>query len=133
LSAADAAFARLVKAPENFLSKDGIRSVLAEGRARRRDFIRSAFDATLAGTAAPAALAQSNPVPIEGDDANILNLPAHSTGLGLGVWRQAMKCMRSSRNRTVRCDDQGFVRLVRVCQSMIINGSTGDRRYAKQT
>jgi sulfane dehydrogenase subunit SoxC len=76
---------RLVKAPEDFLSRQGIRTVLSESRADRRDFIRSAFAAALAGTAAPAALAQSNPVPVEGGDPNILNLPAHSTALGQGV------------------------------------------------
>ena len=39
----------------------------------------------MAGAATPAALAQSNPVPTEGGDPNILELPAHSTGLGQGV------------------------------------------------
>ncbi len=76
---------RLVKAPEGFLSKDGIRKVFAEGRHGRRDFIRSAFAAAVAGAAAPVALGQSNPVPADGGDPNILNLPAHSTGLGQGV------------------------------------------------
>jgi sulfane dehydrogenase subunit SoxC len=85
LSADAAPAGRLVKAPENFLSKEGVRTVFAEARAGRRDFIRSAFAATLAGAAAPAALAQANPVPVEGGDANILNLPEHSTGLGQGV------------------------------------------------
>jgi sulfane dehydrogenase subunit SoxC len=76
---------RLVKAPEGFLSKDGIRQVFAEGRHGRRDFIRSAFAAAVASAAAPVALGQSNPVPADGGDPNILNLPAHSTGLGQGV------------------------------------------------
>ena len=76
---------RIIKAPENFLSRDGIRSVFAEGRHGRRDFIRSAFAAAVAGAAAPAALGQSNPVPADGGDPNILQLPAHSTGLGQGV------------------------------------------------
>jgi sulfane dehydrogenase subunit SoxC len=85
LSAEPGPAGRLVKAPENFLSKEGVRTVFAEGRSGRRDFIRSAFAATLAGAAAPTALAQSNPMPVEGGDANILNLPAHTTGLGQGV------------------------------------------------
>ena len=76
---------RLAKAPESFLSKDGIRTVFAEGKAGRRSFIRSAFAAAVAGAALPAATAQSNPVPADGGDPNILNLPAHSTGLGQGV------------------------------------------------
>ncbi len=85
MSDANAPAGRIVKAPESFLAKDGIRRVFVEGRAGRRDFIRSAFAAAVAGAAVPAARAQSNPVPTEGGDANILNLPAHSTGLGQGV------------------------------------------------
>ena len=76
---------RLIKAPENFLSQDGIRTVFAEGKKGRRDFIRNAFAAAAAGAAVPAALAQTNPLPVEGGDPNILNLPAHSVGLGQGV------------------------------------------------
>ena len=76
---------RLIKAPENFLSQDGIRTVFAEGKKGRRDFIRNAFAAAAAGAAVPAALAQTNPLPVEGGDPNILTLPAHSVGLGQGV------------------------------------------------
>jgi sulfane dehydrogenase subunit SoxC len=76
---------RLIKAPENFLNKDGIKTVFAEAKKGRRDFIRSAFAAAAAGAAVPVALAQGNPVPTEGGDPNILNLPEHSVGLGQGV------------------------------------------------
>jgi sulfane dehydrogenase subunit SoxC len=76
---------RLIKAPENFLSQDGIKTVFAEGKKGRRDFIRSAFAAAAAGAAVPVALAQGNPVSASGGDPNILNLPAHSKGLGQGV------------------------------------------------
>src|SRR3989339_374576 len=76
---------RLIKAPENFLNKDGIKAVFSEAKNGRRDFIRSAFAAAAAGAAVPVALAQGNPVPTEGGDPNILNLPAHSVGLGQGV------------------------------------------------
>ena len=76
---------RLIKAPENFLSRDGIKTVFAEGKNGRRDFIRRAFAAAAVSATAPAVLAQSNPVPTEGGDPNILNLPEHSTGLGQGV------------------------------------------------
>jgi sulfane dehydrogenase subunit SoxC len=76
---------RLIKAPENFLSQDGIKTVFAEGKKGRRDFIRNAFAAAATGVAAPLAMAQGNPVPVEGGDPNILNLPAHSVGLGQGV------------------------------------------------
>lgn len=76
---------RLVKAPENFLDREGIRTVMAEGKRGRRDFIRHAFAAAAAGAAAPSLMAQSNPVGAEGGDPNILNLPAHSKGLGQPV------------------------------------------------
>ncbi len=74
---------RLRKAPENFLDAAGIRTVFAEGKRGRRDFIRGAFAAALAGGAAVQAGAQPSPVG-EGDPA-ILKLPAHSTGLGQPV------------------------------------------------
>ena len=76
---------RVQKAPENFLDRDGIQTVIAESKAGRRSFIRHAFAAAAAGAAAPLALAQGNPVPTEGGDPNILNLPEHATGLGQGV------------------------------------------------
>ena len=75
---------RLIKAPENFVTPQGVRAVFDEARAGRRDFIRAAFAAAAAGGAV-AARAQSNPVPAEGGDPNILNLPAHTTGLGQPV------------------------------------------------
>ena len=76
---------RVLKAPENFLSREGIRAVQGQAREGRRDFLRSAFVAATASAAVPVALAQANPVGPEGGDANILKLPAHSTGLGQGV------------------------------------------------
>ena len=76
---------RIKKAPEGFLSQDGIRAVFAESKKGRRDFIRKAFAAAAAGATVPVAMAQGNPVPTEGGDLNIINLPAHSTGLGQGV------------------------------------------------
>jgi sulfane dehydrogenase subunit SoxC len=79
---------RLRKAPENFISADGVRTVFHEAREGRRDFIRQAFAAAVAGGGAAAAgraAAQSNPVPAGGGDAHILTLPEHSTGLGQGV------------------------------------------------
>lgn len=76
---------RILKAPENFLSREDVRTVTAEAKKGRRDFIRNAFTAAMAGAAVPAALAQGNPVPAEGGDPNILNLPEHSKGLGQAV------------------------------------------------
>jgi sulfane dehydrogenase subunit SoxC len=76
---------RIQKAPESFLNKDGIKAVFAEAKHGRRNFLRTAFAAAAAGASASAALAQGNPVPPEGGDPNILNLPDHSKGLGQGV------------------------------------------------
>ncbi len=83
---------RLLKAPENFIDPQGVRQVFAEGKTGRRDFIRSALAAATAATAAataattsPPAAAAGNPLPAEGGDPNILELPAHSTGLGQPV------------------------------------------------
>ena len=76
---------RIQKAPENFLDREGIRTVIAESKSGRRNFIRQAFAAAAAGAAVPLAVAQSNPVPSEGGDPNILNLPDHAKGLGQGV------------------------------------------------
>lgn len=73
------------KAPENFLNGEAIRTVVAEAKNGRRDFIRKAFAAAAAGAAVPVAMAQGNPVPNEGGDPNILNLPEHATTLGQGV------------------------------------------------
>ena len=70
---------RLLKAPENFLDPAGVRQVFAEAKQGRRDFIRNAF---VAAVAAPRVRAASNPVPTEGGDPNILNLPEHSKALG---------------------------------------------------
>ena len=76
---------RLRKAPENFLSRANIHTVVEEARQGRRGFIRNAFAAVAASAAGGAALAQANPVAADGGDDNILKLPAHSTGLGQPV------------------------------------------------
>jgi sulfane dehydrogenase subunit SoxC len=76
---------RLHKAPEHFIDPQGVRTVFAQAKNGRRDFIRSAFAAASAAAAVPAALAQAKPVPAEGGDPNILELPEHSRGLGRPV------------------------------------------------
>ena len=76
---------RLLKAPENFLTPDGVITVRSEARQGRRDFIRGAFAAAAAGIAAPVALAQANPMAPDDGDPNILQLPEHSRGLGQAV------------------------------------------------
>ncbi|MFM2067689.1 MAG: hypothetical protein RLZZ584_2598 [Pseudomonadota bacterium] len=76
---------RLHKAPENFIDAQGVRTVFAEAKKGRRDFLRNAFVAAGSVAAVPVALAQGNPVPTEGGDPNILELPEHSKGLGQPV------------------------------------------------
>ena len=82
---------RLVKAPENFMTPDGIRQVFSEAKTDRRTFMRQAFAAATAAAATAAvagtssAASASNPVPPEAGDPHILNLPAHTTGLGRPV------------------------------------------------
>jgi len=76
---------RLLKAPENFIGPDGVRRVFAEAKNGRRDFIRNAFATAVATGAAGHALGQANPAPAGGGDPHILNLPAHSIGLGQPV------------------------------------------------
>ena len=80
----DVSAGRLVRAPEGFLGPEGIRTVFSQARTGRRDFIRGAL-AAAATAASSLAAAQSNPAPSAGGDPNILNLPEHSKGLGLGV------------------------------------------------
>jgi len=79
---------RLLKAPENFLDPQGIRTVWAEAKQGRRSFIRTAFAAAAGAGAAGVASATSNPVPASGGDDNILTLPSHATTLGEGVATQ---------------------------------------------
>jgi sulfane dehydrogenase subunit SoxC len=70
---------RLRKAPENFIDREGVRKVFAEAKEGRRDFLRGAFAAAAAGLAATKVAAQAD------GDPNILNLPAHTKGLGQPV------------------------------------------------
>jgi len=71
------------KAPENFVRADDVGTVFAEARAGRRDFIRGAFAAAAASAAAVHAQDRQA---VSGDgDPNILELPAHSKGLGQPV------------------------------------------------
>ena len=68
---------RLLKAPENFVDAAGVRQVFGEAKAGRRDFIRKAFAAAGAAAAAPLLAAEGDPA--------VLELPAHSRGLGQPV------------------------------------------------
>jgi sulfane dehydrogenase subunit SoxC len=74
---------RLRKAPENFIDRDGVARVLAEGKQGRRDFLRGAFAAAAASAAAVTG-AHAAPAPDDGDP-NILNLPEHAKALGQPV------------------------------------------------
>jgi sulfane dehydrogenase subunit SoxC len=68
---------RLLRAPESFLAPADVGRVFAQAREGRRDFIRQAF-AAAAAAVSPAALGATG-------DAAILDLPAHSKGLGQPV------------------------------------------------
>jgi len=74
---------RLIKAPENFLDREGLVNAAKQNGNGRRSFMRSAFAAAAAATAATAN-ASAAPATAQGDP-NILTLPAHSTGLGQPV------------------------------------------------
>jgi sulfane dehydrogenase subunit SoxC len=76
---------RVQRAPENFLSQTDIQQYQSSPPSGRRGFIRNALAAASAAAIAPLAVSQSNPVPKEGGDPNILNLPEHSTHLGQPV------------------------------------------------
>ena len=82
----DRAPGRLLKAPENFLDQAGVRTIVAQARSGRRDFLRHAFVAAgVAAAAAPHAMAASGAVMSGDGDPNILNLPEHTRGLGQPV------------------------------------------------
>ena len=85
MSSQDRPTGRLIKAPEDFLCPGGVRTVSAEAQAGRRSFVRGAFAAALAAVAAPAAKAQAKLPATDGGDPHILELPAHSKGLGQAV------------------------------------------------
>jgi sulfane dehydrogenase subunit SoxC len=82
-------FGRLTKAPENFIAPDAVSTVFREAKTGRRDFVRGAFAAALASAAGAAGAATSTSVAqskaVQDGDPNILELPAHSKGLGQGV------------------------------------------------
>lgn len=69
--------ARIAKAPEHFLDRSAIARHWQEARSGRRGFIQAAFAAASAAAAGAAQAAQGDP--------NILELPAHTTGLGQPV------------------------------------------------
>ncbi|NDH51922.1 MAG: sulfite dehydrogenase [Betaproteobacteria bacterium] len=76
---------RLLRAPESFMSADDVRTVFAQAKAGRRDFLRGVLTAAALGAAAPAVRAGGSAAASARDDPHILELPAHSKGLGQGV------------------------------------------------
>ena len=76
-------FGRITKAPENFIATDAMGTIFREAKTGRRDFVRGAFAAAFAGAATSPTLAQKKST-VDGDS-NIMELPAHSKGLGQGV------------------------------------------------
>ncbi len=71
----------IVKAPESFLSAADIAAV----QGGRRDFLDGLFKTAAAGLAVTAGAASAAQVVPPDGDPNILNLPAHSKGLGQAV------------------------------------------------
>jgi sulfane dehydrogenase subunit SoxC len=77
---------RLIKAPEGFLDPSGVREVVKQAHGGRRDFIRRAFAAAGAAGVAVAAIPAARAAAAIGDgDPAILQLPAHTKGLGQPV------------------------------------------------
>ena len=72
---------QILKAPEHFLSQQDILTIKTQAPQGRRDFLAQAFAAAAGVTATATAAAQTASL----GDPNILNLPAHATGLGQGV------------------------------------------------
>ncbi len=72
---------KILKAPEYFLTQKDIQAVKTQAPQGRRDFLAKALAAAAGVTATASAAAQAA---AEGDP-NILNLPAHATGLGQAV------------------------------------------------
>ena len=72
---------QILKAPEHFLSQQDILTIKTQAPQCRRDFLAQAFAAAAGVTATATAAAQTASL----GDPNILNLPAHATGLGQGV------------------------------------------------
>ena len=95
-----AVIGRLRKAPESFLSADDIGAIQRQGATARRGFLRASFQTAMAGAsvmsvapavaqsvpaAAPSERASNAKFVSEPGDPAILNLPAHSKGLGQPV------------------------------------------------
>ncbi len=72
---------RLVKAPENFIDAAGVRQVVAG----RRDFLRRAIVAAGAVGATAAVATRAQAATAAAGDPHILDLPAHTRGLGQPV------------------------------------------------
>ncbi len=72
---------RLLRAPENFLDRAAVGQVMAG----RRDFLRQAFVAAGAAAVAAAPARAAAATPASAGDPNVLDLPAHTRGLGQPV------------------------------------------------
>jgi sulfane dehydrogenase subunit SoxC len=84
----DVALGQTRKAPENFIGRNDVALVNRISEPERRSFFKRTFLAAASATAAAAigipTLARASTAAAEGDPA-ILNLPEHTTGLGLPV------------------------------------------------
>ena len=94
---------RVRRAPENFLDS----AQIAEVQAGRRDFLRGAFAAAVAGTLVPASAGATSPP----DDPAILNLPEHSKGLGQPVVARAYGLPSQFEKNLQRRESPGLTRV----------------------
>ncbi|HEX4878327.1 MAG TPA: sulfite dehydrogenase [Limnobacter sp.] len=104
----DTPWGRLAKAPENFITRSDVAFVNRASPEDRRAFFKKAFAA-----AAVAGLASARPVQTlasEGDPA-ILNLPAHSKGLGQPVAARPYGMPSQYENNLQRRESPGLTRV----------------------
>lgn len=81
----DTPLGQIRRAPENFVSRSDIAFVNRASDTDRRGFFKKAFAAAVAGSAASAIVASPRLAQAAQGDPAILNLPAHSKGLGQPV------------------------------------------------
>ncbi|MFM2400416.1 MAG: hypothetical protein RL341_2573 [Pseudomonadota bacterium] len=103
---------RLRKAPESFLPKEFAGQVNKEGWSdARRDFLRKSFVAASGALSAGVAAAQTVPANTSAGDPAILNLPAHSTGLGQPVAARGYGAPSAFEKNLQRRESPGLTRV----------------------
>ena len=124
---------RLRKAPESFINADGVRRVFAEAKEGRRDFIRSAFAAAVAGGAAEHSLYKPVSVSnIEGESVLCTQCLLQIVPLGTDDLVRRIDKDQSTWNRLLEPSD----RLVDLCTPIdrygVLNDDRGLRKRREQ-